>query len=1124
MHHKAFITNTPTRTLKKRLQQLIQHSQELKILVGFFYFSGWQELYTSLSNREDLTVKILVGLDVDQRVGRSIELAASETNHSNDEKSDRFFESLANALNSEEMDIEAFYEQVAFFIELLVTDRLVIRKTAEPNHAKLYIFKIKGELHGITDGKFVTGSSNLTRAGILEQNEFNVEISDYGTEEAERFFDELWETAVLITERRDRKKYLLEFIHNRTQAAIVSPFEAYMLILKTYLDLMEQKEVKPQVVRLLEKRGYTNYAYQLDAVNQALTIIDHYNGVIIADVVGLGKSVIAGMVAKHLGRRGMVLCPPGLMGDRNAKSGWRKYMHDFELYDWELRSSGDLEKADDYMKEYGDDIEVVIIDEAHRFRNQDTQNYEHLSAICRNRIVILLTATPFNNSPADIFSLLKLFIIAGKSKITLDDNLEARFSIYESMFQRLSYITKNHASPDPQKRQRAESYYEGLFEARPIDLAKVHRRAQYLAAHIRKVLEPVLIRRNRLDLRNDPTYSREVTELSEVENPRELFFELTPEQSAFYDEIVNDFFGETGRFTGAIYQPFIYEKRKTVEAGKLDVSGNRAYQQQRNLYDFMRRLLVKRFESSFGAFAKSISNFERVHQRVLRFIEKSGGRYILDRKLIERIYDSDADEIEEALEEFAKRLEENRAPKNDRIYQVSEFDFADEFIGDIKADLNLMGEIKEKMANLNLVSDDPKAGALLKQIRSILGERPSDNEPVRKVIIFTEYLDTVRHLQPLLEKSFTGRLLFVDGTLTATRVEQIRTNFDASVKSKEQDDTYHILLTSDKLSEGFDLNRAGAIINYDIPWNPTRVIQRVGRINRIGKKVFDQLRIYNFFPTEQGADIIKSRQIASQKMFLIHNTLGEDAKIFDVDETPTASELYKRINTNPEEEENESLLTTVRRRYAKLTGEHAEVVERVAQFPARVKTAKRYEQDQLIVFRRKGLGLFIQAIEDTKHERPEVDSLLFDEALTRVECVKEEPRLSLSKRFWACYERIKSHTEIFKVGKSEISLDVKAQNNLQSALRFYKQELEPYLPFIRTLVKDLREYRTLSKYTLRRLASEDLKPDDEKALKDFTKELEAVRGYLGEDYLKVLEDRLGSLHSEVIIAVENIKS
>ncbi len=1122
MAQKAFITNTKTKTLKKRIEQLIEHSRELKFLVGFFYFSGWQQIYSALKDNEELVLKILVGLEVDLKLGKTIEYALDGSELSNDEKSDRFFESLSNAINSDEMDVEAFYDQVEFFVRLVEDNRLVIKKTADPNHAKLYLFIIKDELQGLTESKFITGSSNLTRAGILEQNEFNVEISDYGTDEAEAYFEALWETAVKITENDTRKKYLLDLMRHKSQAALVTPYEAYCLILKTYIDLMEQKSIKPHVLRLLEKRGYKSYSYQLDAVNQAITIIEYYGGVIIADVVGLGKSVIAGMVAKNLGRRGMILCPPGLMGDKAGKSGWRMYKEHFKLYDWEVKSSGDLEKAAHYLDDHGEDIEVIILDEAHRFRNQDTEAYEYLNMITRNRIVILLTATPFNNSPADIFALLKLFIIPGKSKITLDNNLEARFSVYDSTFKRLSFITKNYNSVDPGKLIRAEGHYQTLFGELPIDLEKVHVRAKYLAAQIRKVIEPVLIRRNRLDLKNDPIYRKEVTELSEMEeNPRELFYELSPEQSAFYDQVVQEYFGESGRFKGAIYQPFSYEKRKAVDSGKLDEAGNRAFQQQRNLFDFMRRLMVKRFESSFGAFKQSVLSFERIHKIVLDFIDNSKGKFILDRKLIEKIYENDADEIEQALDEFARKLKEKKAPKNNRIYDITTFDLKDEFIDDIKSDLNLMSELHEKIDQLKLSESDPKIESLMVEVEKILTEKPLANEPKRKVIIFTEYVDTVKHINPALEKKYKNRVFHVDGTLGSGKAEQLLLNFDASVKQKYQEDTFDILLTSDKLSEGFNLNRAGAIINYDIPWNPTRVIQRVGRINRIGNKVFEKLRIYNFFPTETGADIVKSRLIASQKMFLIHNTLGEDAKIFDVDEEPTAAELFKRINKNPDDDGDQNLFTKIRREYADVKLNHPEVIERIGVLPPRVKTAKVFSSNQLHVFRRKGLAFFIQNVNETSSEKPEVQEVLFEDALRFVRCAKHEPRLKLSNNFWPAYEAIKKHKEILRFSKSEVSLEVKAQNNLQSAIRFFKTELEEYVPFIRTLIKDLRDYRTLSQYTLRRLSQTELTPDNAASLTEFIREINLIRNNLGENYLEIIENRLGSLDNEIIISVEN---
>jgi len=1125
----VFINNEqkPTK-LKSRLHQLIQHASQLKFLVGFFYFSGWAELVAAIQQRPDLHIKILVGLDVDIMLDRVLEVALPSDELSHADLADRFRASLAIALNDEELDRADFYAQVNCFLDLLEQERLHIRKTLRPNHAKLYFFKADESLQGWLapgqSGKFITGSSNLTRAGLGGQDEFNVEISDYGTHEAENYFDGLWASAVNLTPDPQARSALARLVRSRTQIAPIEPFEAYVLVLKTYLDLMEQKRIHQFVTLLLEEGGYTSYQYQLDAVSQALGIIQQYNGAIIADVVGLGKTLIACMIARDLGKRGMVICPPGLMGDPHYQTGWRKYLADFELrkYEWEVFSCGDLENAAEYVQGDGRDIEVIIVDEAHRFRNEDTQSYEYLSAICRNRQVILLTATPFNNSPADIFAMLKLFIVPGRSALTLDENLEGRFARYNRDFQRLSFITRYHAAGGD-KQKRAEKYYQEMFDRPlPIQIDLVVARTRQLAAHIRAVLEPVLIRRNRLDLRQDPVYSREVTDLPEVRDPCELFYALTSEQLDFYDRVVNEYFGEDGRFSGAIYQPFSYEKNRAVQEELLDEEGNRVYQQQRNLYDFMRRLVVKRFESSFGAFARTISNFERVHQIVLEFITASGGRYILDRQLIEKIYQEDADEIEAALEQFAARLsEQKRLPRHERIYTIADFEQGEQFMAHIQADLELISDIKHQLEELGLLANDSKAACLIKEITEMLNAPQNPGEPRRKVVIFSEYVDTVNHLQPMLEEAFPGRVLVVAGGLPPGLSRDILHNFDASDKADQQADDYDILLTSDKLSEGVNLNRAGAVINYDIPWNPTRVIQRVGRINRIGKKVFQELHIYNFFPTEQGADIIKSREIAEQKMFLIHTTLGEDAKIFNADETPAPAELYHRINRNPEQDEEESLFTRIRREYFRIKEEHPELIEKISNYPARVKTAKQAEKNQLVVFRRKGLGLFIQAVEDTHIEKPEVAPLLMENGLELIRCIPDEPRLPLSPRFWPAYEAIKSHREVFRMPRSEIALDTKALNNLTSAIHHYAEQLEEWLPFLRMLVKDLREYLTLPKFTLRRLASVNMEGGHPERVDDFIKELAAVRRFIGGDYLEEIERRASTVKTEVIIAVEN---
>ncbi|TCC99748.1 helicase [Pedobacter frigidisoli] len=1110
-----FITNNKTKkSLKGRLSTLIGISEELKFLVGFFYFSGWNELFKSLQKDATLKLKLLVGLQVCQHLHQALEFACDESELSSDDKFQNFITSLGFALNNAEMDTEDLYNQVEFFVQMIEEGRLIIRKTENPNHAKLYLFRLKQEQAEIqnTNGQFITGSSNLTKAGLIGQEEFNVEIKDYGFNEAEAYFDELWEKAIEISEVDSRKAFLIEFVKHKSQVATVTPFEAYVLILKTYLDLQLQKQIKPEIENLLTTIGFKNYAYQTDAVNQALTIIQEYNGVIVADVVGLGKSVIASLIAKNIGKRGMVICPPGLIGDKIYNTGWWEYVDKFKLYDWDVQSRGRLEQIAETIDNKG--IDVLIIDEAHYFRNQDTADYEALLNICRNRIVILLTATPFNNSPTDIFSLLKLFIIPGKSGITVEDNLEAVFSNYNYRFKQLSYITKNHNSKDNAKYQKAERTYKIVIADEPINLAKVRESTKVLANQIKQIISSVVIRRNRLDLKQDFVYGREVNDLSKVENPIELFYQLTPTQSIFYDAVVSEYFAPEGRFTGAIYQPFAYEK--ILDEDKLDEKGNRAFQQQRNLFDFMRRLLVKRFESSFGAFSKSIDRFLNVHSTVATFIKNSGNKYILDRAFIENIYKFSEEEIEENLIKFSSGTLNKKTPKNTTVYEIDNFQRKDEFLADIQNDILIFQEIKFKLTHLNIVDNDPKREEVSNKIKDILIK-----EPNRKVILFSEYTDTVKHLEPYFRNQFGHRLLICDGNVSKDLAKNLNSDFNAQYKGT-QTDNFDLIITSDKLSEGFNLNRAGVIINYDIPWNPTRVIQRVGRINRIGTKVFDSLFIYNFFPTITGADIVKSREIAEQKMFLIHNSLGEDSKIFDEAEEPTASGLFQKLNQNPDEEGELNISTIVRNEFKLIAEKYPEIIDKIENLPARVKTAKRFEKYQLSVLRRKGLSLFAQVIEQEDGVFTEIRDIIFDDLVENVKCEFDEERLRLSEHFWPNYEAIKNYKAREKMTTTEISLEVRALNNLKTALKLLKGNEETLLDFMKVLITDLKKYRTLSSRSVGRLARKNLTDkSNEKEVKALTDEIIWLRNHLGENYLEVILKRVEQFHNEVIISVEN---
>lgn len=1104
-HMSSYITNEGDKNLRDRIRELISASVELKFLVGFFYFSGIQELYSALRDKPALTLKVLVGMEAGNLAGQIVEFARAEGAGAR-ENQRAFLRSIKETINSKQFDTKDFYEQASFFIEMIRAGRLVLRKTHEPNHAKLYVFKMEeGQLK---NAFFITGSSNLTYSGLVGRSEFNVEISDFGTEEAEKYFDGLWETADPLTEDEPFREKMISLLERETLVAKVTPFEAYVRILVAYLDTFSSKDINTSTRELLIRLGYTDFRYQLDAVEQALAVIERENGVILADVVGLGKSVIASLVAKEIDARGLIICPPGLMGDRNGKSGWEMYKQQFGLHDWEIRSVGDLESTLEWVRN-NNDIEIIVVDEAHRFRNEDTRGYELLSNICRNKKVILLTATPFSNSPSDVFSLLKLFIVPGRSSISIENDLAYEFALKRSEFEKLSSIRKHHNDPDPEKRRRAQQLYENLFEdAGDIRMERVRARTKQLAVSIRARIEPVTIRRNRIDLLRDPKYSSEIASLSVVKDPLEQFFELSEEQSAFYDQVIGSHFADNGDFRGAIYRPYAYEVGLSrVEA--TDAEEHKEFLSQHNLFDFMRRLLVKRFESSFGAFEKSISNFRRVAWNALRFCE-STGKYVLDRNLIERALESDdADEVEAMLEEYAEALNRGQYPKRLKVYDVEAFADRERFLADIRSDIALFDALLEKMAGLKLKDNDPKIAALN---RIFEGIQPRRGETKRKIVVFSEYVDTIHHIKKHLPKRVEKRALVVAGNVTTSAVARVLRNFDAS--SPEKEDDFDILLTTDKLSEGFNLGRAGAIVNYDIPWNPVRVIQRVGRINRIGQKVFDELFIYNFFPTERGADLVRSREIASNKMFLIHNTLGEDAKIFGPEEVPQAAQLYRALQANPEEGLEVSPLTAARNEMAAIEEANPGIVERVRHLPYRIKVAKQGHVDDLVVGIRKGAAFFL------RHKVRGVDAAVADmtiaDALQKVRCDVDEPAHPFGLSFWDDYGVVIEHELRRTTPLGENSLELRSRNVLRTLLE--RSELEKWADFLRMLLDDVIEFKTLAGYTLRRIANLEESLEDIDALR---RELTQLEADLGTRYLEGIRERVRDASQDVVVAVEN---
>ena len=270
---------------------------------------------------------------------------------------------------------------------------------------------------------------------------------------------------------------------------------------------------------------YKDFEYQKDAVIDALDIIEKYNGVIIADVVGLGKSIIASAVAANLGNRTIIITPPHL------KQQWENYAQDFDLKD-RIYTSGKIEQALEDSRRGS--IKTIIVDEAHRYRNEDTDAYQALHKLCLNNKVILLTATPFNNNPKDLFALIRLFDAPSQSRINTVDNLSMEFRRLITEYQKMRRNLRN------------------------MEDWEIREQARGIAQEMRAMAYPVIIRRSRVDLDAVDRYRQDLTsqgyEFPEMREPELLEYNLD-ELAEPYRETLERITDVSKGFSAARYQP-----------------------------------------------------------------------------------------------------------------------------------------------------------------------------------------------------------------------------------------------------------------------------------------------------------------------------------------------------------------------------------------------------------------------------------------------------------------------------------------------------------------------------------------------------------------------------------------
>lgn len=940
----TFITNEGDRNLLERFKVLIgSNTQFFDCLVGYFYTSGFYKLYPSLEATEK--IRILIGLKTDRETFELIQQAKAQQkiNFSHAETKEQFSNAVANEMEQSEDNTQTEVG-VKKFLQWLIDKKVEIRAFPTENiHAKLYIMSFaEGDRD---DGRVITGSSNFSQSGLVDNLEFNVELknpSDYHY--ALKKFNELWENSVDVSEQ------YVATINTRTWLNdTLTPYDLYLKFLYEYFNEKIQLD-QIDIYKKYLPEDFLDLEYQSDAVKDAKNKLEVYGGVFVSDVVGLGKTYISAMLAQQLDGRSLVLAPPVLLEKGNPGS-WVNVFSDFGVpADFES-----LGKLDNLIERGTDKYKNIFIDEAHRFRSESNITYEKLAQVCRGKRVILVTATPLNNSPKDILSQIKLFQKSKKSTIPNISDLERFFAGLENRLKKLD---------------RKKDYKEYLETTKEI------------AEEIRdKVLKHIMVRRTRSEIVSyfGKDLERQNLKFPEVENPEPVYYELSDEEDKIFtttiELIVKDF--RYARYTPLISKYFKGEVTQLEE------------QSQKNMGTFMKILLIKRLESSFYAFRNSLRRFINSYEQFLEEFDK--GNVYLSKKYTNKLFELLENDNDDAIQRL---IDEDKAQK----FEAK--DFKKEFKDDLENDLAVLRNIAKLWEG---ISRDPKLLTFINVFTSknILREN--------KLIIFTESKETAEYLESNLQGVFPSQVIAFTGQSNALVREKVIENFDAKARFKKDD--YRILIATEVLAEGVNLHRSNVVINYDIPWNPTRLMQRVGRINRVDTK-FDKIYSFNFFPTKQSNDQIKLKEAAEAKIQAFIQMLGADARLLTDGEEIESFTLFNRLNSKAtvtgEDETEESELKYLQL-IRNIRDNNGNLFTKIKRLPKKARTAKKtpHGSNAVLTYFRKGkLQKFYITDQETSQE------LDFFSAAKILEADPDTQKEQIGEKFFEYLEKNKKEFEL----------------------------------------------------------------------------------------------------------------
>lgn len=949
----TFFTNEPERNLYDRFNKILQsNTQFYDMIVGYFRTSGFYLMYPSMNEVEK--IRVLVGLNVDGKTVQIIEKSKEEQmsyEMSHKKVKSEFSENVAEEMQNSE-DSYRVEQGVKTFIKWLQSGKLEMRVYPDaPIHAKVYI--MRKDMKKVPDqyGTVITGSSNFSKAGLVNNLEFNVELKDSrDVEFALTKFEELWERSIDISDE------YIETVSEKTW--IKEDITPYELFLKTLYEYFKEEinEDKNETWEEMLPDGFMKLQYQTDAVIQAKKILKAYNGVFIADVVGLGKTFIGSMLAQRLKGRKLMICPPVL------KEYWERTLQQFEV-SAKVESLGKLDSIledEDLME----NVKYVFIDEAHRFRNQKTESFKKLHEICYNKKVILITATPQNNYSSDIANQIYLFQPKNNSTIIPNNkNIEAFFNRLDSKLKKLDKGTEEYS-------QTLKSNSEIIRD---------------------QVLRNVMIRRTRNEIIE---YYKEDLERQGLKFP----YLGNPEKIVYtYDDDIEAVFNHTiesiKNLTYARYKPLTYLENISKEVASLLVS-------QSNMSGFMKSILVKRLESSFEAFKKTLHRFIKSYEKFLKMC-LDGEVYISKKVDVYDLLDNGDDEkimglVEEDIVQY---------------YHINAF--KQEFIPSIKHDLSVLRQLEGEWEE---IIEDPKKEQFLLELN--INEKIKD----KKIIIFTESKETAEYVGAYLENYYPKKVLIFSGQGSRSIRQEIEANYNPNFTYKKKNDI-QFLVTTDVLAEGINLHRCNVLVNYDLPWNPTKIMQRVGRINRVGTE-HDEIYVFNFFPTAQANAHLPLEKNIILKIQAFHDTLGEDFKYLSEDEEVSSHNLYIKLNSKEslEAEENDEAselkyLNIIR----EIRDNDEELYEKIKRLPQKSKSGRvsdEFSEDKTVTFLRKG-GLKKFFIADTRDSK----EIYFLQAMKYLEVEFNEKKIKTPKAYFEHLELNKLGFEIALTEEEEIIIE-----------------------------------------------------------------------------------------------------